>query len=70
MRFLFSLLIVALLGVSASGCFYIGDQKIRVLPSTGSTATRAMQDGDGEVRVMESAAPEGDTFFLFLRLTQ
>lgn len=69
MRLWVSLLMVAFFGVSLSGCFYIGDQKVRVIPGTG-TATRAVEDGDGAVRILESPSPEGDTFFIFLRLTQ
>ena len=69
MRITISLLLTLLTALLLSGCFYVGQQKIRVIPGTG-TASRTVQDGDGEMRMLESPAPEGDTFFLFLRMSR
>lgn len=58
---------LSVIAVLASGCsFMVGNQKMRLVPGTG-TAPRTVENGDGEQIYMERPAPEGDTFFLFLR---
>jgi len=62
---------IALLSLLAftvlAGCsFTMGRQKVRLVPGTG-TAPRSVESGDGERIYLERPAPEGDTFFLFLR---
>lgn len=65
MRFIFPIL--TLIALFASGCsFMVGNQKVRIVPGTG-TAPRSVENGDGEQIYIERPAPEGDTFFLFLR---